>query len=157
VRKSSIQEVTSRLAEAIEIPKDHKIKFLDHLSILLSYVADSQTRKSAVEKNTYFEDAQTKMREAKVAFDKLSDQQRDMIHLTIQDTQVPAVMVQDGQVTASDTTWPRPETIISEIVRAFALLTGKNPHPLPHGEGDTRGAIQGISPFAGSCWICTSL
>jgi hypothetical protein len=136
--KSVIQEVTSKLAEVINIPKDspHQITFLEQLSMSLFYVDDSWRRK-LVKKDIAFETAQKKIREAKIAFDKLSDQQRKMIHLTIQDTQVIAVTVQDTQVTASDTVWPRPETLISGIVNAFAILTGKNPRPLAHGKGIT--------------------
>jgi hypothetical protein len=126
--------------------RDHQGDFLNYLSIMLSCVADTQKRKSAIKKNIYLEDAQTKMREAKRAFDKLSEQQRNMIHLTIQDTQVPLLhfrdapgspdLVHDTEVTAIE--WPRPEAMILGIVKAFAILTGENPHPLPHGEGAIR-------------------
>jgi hypothetical protein len=115
--------ILRELAEVLEIPNAHQSTFRRCLRVLLDSVIENRSGRLLVRKDAAFEAAEKKMREAKRAFDKLSEHQRDMIHLMIQNRIDMAL---------------RPEDAISEIVIAFARLTGKNPRVLPRGEGITR-------------------
>ena len=132
--RKSIQELASKLAEVIKI-SDYNLKtFIEQLELLLGELEQSLKRQLTIENDIAFEDAEKKLRTAQIAFDKLSNQQRDMIHLAIQETQTAVVTIQflpddSTQEIADYAPWPRPEDLISGIVGAFAILTGKNPRP----------------------------
>src|SRR5262249_4787255 len=111
------------IAEVIGIPNAHQSTFCSRLGLLLNSIIENRSGQLSVRKDAALEAAQTKMREAKRDFGKLSDHQRDMIHLMIQNRIDMAL---------------RPEDAISEIVIALARLTGKNPRVLPRGEGITK-------------------
>jgi hypothetical protein len=123
--RSAIQEVASKLAEVIRIGSPHQRTFLEQVELLLFEVEGPLKRRLDIEKDAVLENAQKKMRDAKIAFDKLSDQQRNLIHLTIQDTQTTEVTIRflpngSTEEIAGDTPWRRPEDLISGIIEAFA-------------------------------------
>jgi hypothetical protein len=110
--------------------------FPDAIDHLLDEIDDPLVERLKLKKDAALKDAEVKMRAAKVAFDKLSGDQRKAIHYSME-----KIAENYGKLVGELpdlTAQPDPEIVISEIVRAFARLTGKNPHPVAYGKGVMR-------------------
>jgi hypothetical protein len=101
------------------------------IDYLLEHIDDPLLERRMIKKNTAFKDAEAKIRAAKVAFDKLSSDQRKAIRYSIKKNYYSIEPF-------AETAPPDPEIVISDIVAAFARLTGKNPHPVAYGKGVMR-------------------
>jgi hypothetical protein len=132
------KEPVGKIAELAEIPEDKRSEFHKEFCAKFNRLSRDNwfhqittlNPKEPYHKSPGFSEAAKAVRSAKDAVSRLSDDQRNLIQLAMQES-------------AKWVPMPKPDVFLTTMVKAFATIANRSPASLPKGKGSGRGRPKG--------------